>query len=87
MILLFPHPSKSLGDMTHFHSSQVQSRSPVPEIVESSEQGTQYLTPNLETARNASSLTILISKQSRHHGASTMEPTRASLMVFFKPLG
>lgn len=48
MILLFPHPSKSLGDMTHFHSSQVQSRSPVPEIVESREQGTQYLTPNLE---------------------------------------
>lgn len=48
--MILPSPSsplKSLGDMTHFHTSLVQSRSPVPEIAESSEQGIQCLTPNL----------------------------------------
>lgn len=48
--MILPSPSsplKSLGDMAHFHTSLVQSRSPVPEIAESSEQGIQYLTPNL----------------------------------------
>lgn len=48
--MILPSPSsplKSLGDMAHFHTSLVQSRSSVPEIAESREQGIQYLTPNL----------------------------------------
>lgn len=76
-----PSPLKFLADVTHFLTSLVQSRSPVPEIAESSEQGTQYLTPNLGYLLGMLHPCVSISGQSHHHGGSTMEPTYASVIV------